>query len=202
MAERLALEVEPAWEIAQLFPPQGVWSVEEYLELNTHRLVEFSHGYVEVLPMPTEIHQFIVAHLYNLLLAYLRKHRPGAVIAFAPLSVRLWADKYREPDVVLMLAEHAGRRHEEYWETPDLVLEVVSRDYRRHDLETKRREYAQAGIPEYWIVDPEDERIMVLTLAGERYAVHGEFGSGTTARSVLLEGFEVVVDQVWEAGRQ
>jgi len=104
--------------------------------------------------------------------------------------------------VVLMLAEHADRRHQQYWEVPDLVMEVVSPDYRRHDLETKRREYAQAGIPEYWIVDPEEEQITVLTLEGERYAVHGVFERGMVAKSVLLAGFEVAVDEVWAAASQ
>jgi len=145
---------EPTWDVAYLFPRQGAWSEEEYLALDTNHRVEFSHGYLEVLPMPTEGHQLIVAYLYGRLLAFLRQHCPGAVVLFAPLPVRLWAGKYREPDLVLMLAEHADRRHEQYWEKPDLVMEVISSDYRRHDLETQRREYAQAGIPEYWVVDP------------------------------------------------
>ena len=51
--------VEPAWQIARLFPAQGAWTVEEYLALtnDTNHLVEFSQGYVEVLPMPTRRHQ-------------------------------------------------------------------------------------------------------------------------------------------------
>jgi len=82
------------------------------------------------------------------------------------------------------------------------VMEVVSSEYRRHDLETKRREYAQAGIPEYWIVDPDEEQITVLTLKGKRYAAHGVFEQGMVARSALLAGFEVAVDEVWAAARQ
>jgi len=76
---------------------------------------------------------------------------------------------------------------------------VVSPDYRRHDLETKRREYARAGIPEYWIVDPEEEQITVLTLKEGKYVVHGMFERGMVARSALLEGFERAVDEVWAA---
>ena len=192
---------EPVWDIAHLFPHQGAWSEEEYLTLETNHLVEFSHGHLEVLPMPTETHQLIVLYLYRTLLAFVESRALGVVLV-APLPVRLWAGKYREPDLVLMLAEHADRRHEQYWETPDLVMEVVSRDYRRHDLQTKRREYAQAGIPEYWIVDPEDERITVLVLKDERYAVYGEFGKGEVARSSLLPGFEVSVDEVWAAAEE
>ena len=104
--------------------------------------------------------------------------------------------------MVLMLAEHADRRHQQYWEVPDLVMEVVAPEYRRHDLETKRRKYAQAGIPEYWIVDPEEEQITVLTLEGQKYAVHGVFKRGMVTKSALLAGFEVAVDEVWAAASQ
>ena len=52
---------EPAWEIARLFPNQGGWSEQEYFDLSRgNRLVEFSDGFVEVLPMPTTTHQMIV----------------------------------------------------------------------------------------------------------------------------------------------
>jgi Uma2 family endonuclease len=53
-----------------------------------------------------------------------------------------------------MKAEHRNRRTFDYWEGADLVVEIVNRDDPARDLETKRAEYAEAGIPEYWIVDP------------------------------------------------
>jgi Uma2 family endonuclease len=81
----------------------------------------------------------------------------------------------------------------------DLVIEVVSPDDPRRDLEIKRREYAQAGIPEYWIVDPTTALITVLTLAGDRYAVHGEFAAGAQATSLLLPDFAVAVGEVFAA---
>ena len=68
-------------------------------------------------------------------------------------------------------------------------MEVVSQDDRRRDLEIKQREYAQAGIPEYWIVDPLDGRIIVLTLVDEKYEVHDQFEIGAEADSLLLTGF-------------
>jgi Uma2 family endonuclease len=189
---RDAHPAEPAWDVARLFPDQGAWSEEEYLALDTNRLVEFSHGYVEVLPMPTTSHQLIVAHLYGTLRAFVTARELGTVL-FAPLRVQLWPGKFREPDVVFMLAQHAARIGEPFWEGADLVMEVVSSDDRRRDLETKRREYAQAGIPEYWIVDPQQARITVLRLDGATYVVHGEFPAGTQATSHLLPGFAVDV---------
>src|SRR5258708_3276082 len=116
---------EPTWEVARLFPNQGSWSEEEYLAINANRLVEFSHGQLEVLSMPTHSHQAIVAYLYGVLLAFTQPLNLGTLL-FAPLRLRLWPGKYREPDLLFVLTEHSARCGEEYWESADLVMEVVS----------------------------------------------------------------------------
>jgi Uma2 family endonuclease len=94
-----------------------------------------------------------------------------------------------------MRAEHA-HRIKEYWEGADLVMEVVSPTKPNHDRKTKRAEYAQARIPEYWTVDVPAGHILVLSLKGRSYRVHGKFGPGTQAASALLPGFTVDVDQL------
>jgi Uma2 family endonuclease len=185
---------EPAWEVAQLFPAQGTWTESEYFALETNRRVEFSHGFIEFLPMPTVLHHQILKFLFNALQAFVAAGDLGEVL-FAGVRVRLWPGKFREPDVLFMHAEHADRITNEYWEGADLVMEVVSADDedRRRDLKTKREEYAQACIQEYWIVDPELDQITVLTLDGQSYIVHGEFKRGERATSVVLPGFGVEV---------
>jgi Uma2 family endonuclease len=191
-------EPEWTWEIARLFPLQGGWTEEEYFALDGCQLVEFSDGYLEFPPMATTSHQLIVLFLYGLLLAFSSSRDAGRVLV-APLPVRLWRRKIREPDVVFMTKEHADRISERYWKGADLVMEVVSGDKedRRRDLEVKRSEYARAGIREYWIVDPKEERITVLRLRGKRYVVHGEFDKGATATSPLLDGFTVDVSETF-----
>src|SRR5947209_6819180 len=92
---------EPAWEVALLFPNQGHWTEGEYLALDTNRLVELSDGCLEVLPTPTIFHQLIVEFLYARLKAFAAAHGPGMVL-FAPLPVRLWAGKFREPDILYL----------------------------------------------------------------------------------------------------
>ncbi len=189
---------EPTWEIAYLFPSQGHWSEEEYLRLSTNRLLEFSDGTLEVLPMPTQWHQLIVLFLYRQLFQFVEPRRLGMVLV-APLRVKLWEGRIREPDVVFMLAEHKDRRGEKYWTGADLAIEVVSADDPQRDQATKRFEYARAGIREYWIVDPRHETIMVLTLAAgaTEYTLAGTYHRGQQAMSVLLEGFAVAVDEVF-----
>jgi len=197
---RAAKQREPAWEVAYLFPVQGDWTPEDYLALKTNWLVELSDGCIEVLPMPTTSHQLLVLHLYGLLLAFNAARSLGTLLV-ASLRVRLGAKRFREPDVVFMLKEHADRIGEDYWEGADLVMEVVSgsKEDRDRDLITKRREYARAGIPEYWIVDPKQEQITVLRLDGKKYAVHGVFATGSVAASALLNGFTVDVTAALES---
>ncbi len=64
---------EPTWDVALLFPAQRAWTEAEYLELTTNRLVEFSHGKIEVLPMPTLVHQLIVGYLHGLLRSFAKQ---------------------------------------------------------------------------------------------------------------------------------
>lgn len=196
-----AVSGSPTWEIAELFPTQGNWSEEEYLALQGNHLIEFSDGFLEFLPMPTTSHQLIVAYLYGLLLAFIRAGDLGIVL-FAPLRVRVRRGEFREPDIVFMAMEHEDRIGEKFWNGADLVVEVVSgaKEDRKRDLVEKRRDYARAGIAEYWIVDPEEQRVTVLRLAGKRYVVHGEFAKGTAATSHLLRGFQVDVTEALSQG--
>lgn len=189
---------EPTWEIAHLFPDQGAWSEEEYLSLESNRLLEFSHGYMEVLPMPSPAHQRIVARLYQLCVQFIMAHQLGELL-FAPLRVQLWPGKYREPDLVFMAAANAERKRDQYWQGADLVVEVISNSDRHRDTTIKRREYAQAGIPEYWLVDPQDETITIFYLVGDRYDVHGRFTTSHQATSRLLSGLTLNVADVFVA---
>ncbi len=126
--------------------------------------------------------------------------RVGEVF-FAPLPIRLWAGKYRDPDVVFLKPGRISdpRRQPE---GADLAVEVVNEgeEDRQRDLITKRREYAEAGIAEYWIVNPQAETVLVQVLNGAAYRVQGEFPRGTTATSVLLPSFAVNVSAVFDAG--
>ncbi len=188
---------EPTWEVAWLFPAQGAWSEHEYLALNASRLVEFSHGRLEVLPMPSDKHQAIVGFLYTVILAVVQQI--GGAVRFAPLRLRLWPGKFREPDLMLLQRANDPRRQDSYWTGADLVIEVVSEDDPERDLATKRREYAQAGIPEYWIVDPRSDTVTVLRLAGATYTLHGQYRVGDNATSATLSALSVSVSAVFGA---
>ncbi|HTW94088.1 MAG TPA: Uma2 family endonuclease, partial [Tepidisphaeraceae bacterium] len=109
--------------------------------------------------------------------------------------------KFREPDVMFMLQRNISRAGNQYWDGADLVMEVVSDDDPKRDLQIKRADYAEAGIPEYWIVDPKSKTISVLKLDGQQYVAHAEASGSGVVGSALLAGFTVDVANVFAAGQ-
>ena len=191
---------EPPWELALSYPRQGDWTEEEFLALENRHYVELVDGCLEFLPMPTLLHQMIVKFLHRLLDDFVKQHANGEVL-FAPLPVHVGPKHFRDPDVVYC-RPHRLRSLDGQPEGADLVVEVVSegKTNRKRDLEVKPKVYAAAGIEEYWIVDPQDANIQVLTLGGDTYQLHGKFVVGDVATSVLLNGFSVSVLDVLTAG--
>ena len=185
--------------LCDVLPPQGAWSDDAYLWLTdlSNRLIEFTDGHVEELPVPTFTHQAVLAFLYDLFRAYLKTR--GGVVMFAALRMRIRPGKFREPDLLLLRDRTDARCQDRYWLGADLVAEVVSPDNPDRDLVEKRTDYAEAGIPEYWIADPRDETIRVLTLQGGAYVEHGVYARGSTATSPLLEGFGAEVSALFDA---
>lgn len=197
----LSSDANFAWEVATLFPEQGAWSENDYLELTdgTNRRIEFVDGRLEFLPMPTELHQALVGFLYHALLTFVTANKLGFV-PFPPLRVRVGMQKVREPDVLFLRAENYHLRSNRIWNGADLVMEVVSADPkdRQRDYEEKLIEYATAGIGEYWIIDPEDAMVTLHQLTAGKYAVAGKFTRGETASSQLLPGFCVDVAALFD----
>lgn len=195
------LPASQAWKdlLEDLLPRQGEWSEEEYLVLTEHtrRLVEFTDGFLEALPVPTDKHQSLLAFLF---LAFYQCVTPmGGKVQFAALRLRIRPGKYREPDLLLLLSASDPRRQNRYWTGADLALEVVSPDKPERDLIDKRTDYAEGRIPEYWIVNPLTETITVLRLEGAAYVEAGQYRRGASAASVLLDGFAVDVGKVFDA---
>ena len=185
--------------LCDVLPRQGGWSDEAYLWLTdrSRRLVEFTDGRIEALPMPTSTHQAVLLFLYRLFHEYLQPR--GGVAMVSALRMRVREGKFREPDLLMLRQRSDPRYQDRYWLGADLVAEVVSPDDPDRDLVEKRADYAEAGIPEYWIVDPRDETITVLVLEGEVYVEHGAYGRGDRAMSLLLDGFAADVNAVFDA---
>jgi Uma2 family endonuclease len=178
---------------------QGLWIVEQYLKLTnqTNRLIEFTDGIIEVLPTPTKCHQAISKLLFLAFLAVVQ--RLGGDVFYAPLRLQVRPGAFREPDLLLIIDKNDPRTQDAHWLGADLVVEIVSPDKPKRDTEEKPLDYATAGIPEYWIVNPLNDTITVLVLDGETYGEHGVFQRGQRVVSKLLNGFSVSVDEVFDA---
>jgi Uma2 family endonuclease len=184
--------------LEELLPSQGRWTVEQYLVLTEHtnKLVEFTDGYLEVLPVPTDKHQTILKFLF---VAFFRFFEPPGSVQFAPLRLQIRPGKFREPDLLLLVAADDPRRQNRYWTGADLALEVVGAEKPERDLIEKRADYAEGRVPEYWIVNPLTETITILRLEGTAYLESGQFRRGERAVSAFLQGFGVDVAQVFDA---
>src|SRR3954447_17479816 len=112
---------------------QGMWTPAQYLKMTDYsrRLLEYTDGTIEVLPMPTYKHQLISRFL---LLAFFTFIQPrGGTVVYAPLRLEIRPDKFREPDLLLMRDATDPRCQNAYWLGADLVVEIVSHDNPERD---------------------------------------------------------------------
>jgi Uma2 family endonuclease len=183
----------------EILPSQGEWTDEQYLAITdgTSRLIEFTDGFLEVLPIPTDHHQALMEFLF---LAFRHFINPrGGKVRFAPLRLRIRPGKFREPDLLLLLLAGDPRRQDRFWVGADLALEIVSAEKPERDLVHKRVDYAEARVPEYWIVNSQSETVTVLRLEGDVFVEAGQYRKGDIAKSIVLAGFTIDVAAVFES---
>jgi Uma2 family endonuclease len=201
---RLPKGFKPAWEVVGLLPGQGDWTEGEYLwltdKLDSDRRVELVDGRIEVLPVPTQVHQLINGFLYRVLFAFVEARALGIVV-FTGLRVEVRDTNFRQTDVVYMSRENPKQCSNKFWEGADLAMEVVSEDDPDRDYVEKRKEYAKAGIGEYWIADPRDRSVTLLVLKDKRYQKRGTYRDGDTVPSVILPGFSLAVSEIFDAAK-
>ena len=188
-------DAEPAWAVATLFPPQGRWTESDYFSLNSKRLIELANGTLEVLPMPTWLHQWILDYMSDQLKLQVRSKHGGTVLP-AALPIRLFEGTIREPDLMYFAPGSEPADVRGYPDRVDLAVEVVSPDSESHkrDHVDKVHDYAKAGVPEYWIVDPQQITVTVMVLddGADEYQRHGVFRRGETASGKLFP--ELAID--------
>jgi Uma2 family endonuclease len=184
-------------------PPLGKVSFEEFLEwLDEDTHAEWVDGEV-VLKMPVSVeHQDVNNYLHFLISAWMARHQIGRAYQ-PPLLVKFTLPSgkriAREPDIVVVLKDNPGVFTEQYFEgVPDLIVEVVSPRRRNVDRLTKFGEYEEAGVPEYWVIDPE-RRYAEFFQRDESGAYRTAFsGSEGVYQSHVLEGLWLEVRWLWE----
>ncbi len=158
---------------------------------------ELFDGEAYVSPSPSSYHQDA---LLNLALAFRASLRGGARVFIAPLDVVLDRGTAFQPDLVVVLAEHAAIVQDVIRGVPDLVVEVLSPSTAEMDRGLKMETYARYGIPEYWIADAEPQAIEVYRLdrrAGA-YRLVGTYRRGDVVTTPRIAGVKIEVSRVFE----
>ena len=139
----------------------GPYTLEDYLLLPEDRRVELIDGVFYDMASPTTIHQSIAGFLYTKFLDYVMKNKGPCYPFIAPVDVQLDSDDKTviQPDV-LIVCDRSKYRNGRVFGAPDLVVEVLSPSSKKKDMQIKLSKYYDAGVREYWIVDPE-KKILV-----------------------------------------
>ena len=159
---------------------------------------ELWDGELIMSPTPDFYHQKLAFRIARELQDFVAARDLGEVI-IAPLDMVLSPRRSTQPDVIFLSKAKLHLIQRVLRGPADLVVEVISEWGRHRDRIDKRDLYAQHGIPEYWIVDPEARSVDVLTLEKGEYRLAGRHGAGESAQSVLLEGFALDVGKLFGA---
>jgi len=181
-------------------------SYQEYLDTaDESRIVEWVDGeMIEYMP-PSVHHQQITWFLFKLMSGFAEAFDLGMVGA-APMEVKLWRDgPSREPDVFyLSKARIPALEEQRFIGAPDLVVEVVSPGSVREDRVRKFTEYEQAGVGEYWLVDPRPNQRTIECYRRDEAGIFQPIEAGADGRllsAVLAHrgaGFWLHVGWLWQ----
>jgi Uma2 family endonuclease len=179
-------------------PTPAKMTYEEFMEWHPgYGLAEWVDGEGLVMAPPATNHQLIAGFVYRCLSYYVESRSLG-VVFYAPVQMRL-PRSGREPDVLFVATEHAARIEGRYINGPaDLAIEVVSPDSRKRDRIDKFREYAEAGVREYWVLDGAKKQALFYSL-GTDGAYHAlPVDDNGVFHSEVLTGFWLRVDWLWQ----
>lgn len=141
------------------------YTYEEFCEETKDARAELIRGIIYDMAPPSTKHQKLVGEIFFRLRYFIKENNGGCEVFPAPFGVRLAEDSYVEPDIsVICDKDKLSARGCEG--APDLVIEIASSN-RIHDYVRKTSLYYDAGVREYWIVDPISEKVTVYLFENE-----------------------------------
>jgi Uma2 family endonuclease len=172
---------------------------EEFRQLpDDGKHYELIHGEVHLSPSRSTKHQLILGNTSVSLGTYVRSARLG-VLFCAPLDVCLNPDTALQPDLVFISAERVGIVQENFVAgAPDLAVEVLSQSTAAHDRATKLPLYAEAGVPEVWLIDPQAKTVEVLKLQGKKYLLDATLAGDQVLASNLFPGWQLPLRDLFD----
>lgn len=198
MAETLQRPAFSKREDGRAWPAQGKWTYEDYLRLpDDGRRYEIIRGRLYVTAAPFLDHQYVVAQLYRHFGNFAAETRLGVVLG-APIDILLPSGIAApvQPDLLFLRTGNLPRWGDKSFAgVPDLVVEVLSRSTGRRDRTIKLAAYRDAGVPEYWLVDPWTRTVLVYLLSEDRTRSLEpvRYGMGEAVVSTTLPGLRIEV---------
>ena len=144
------------------------YTIEDYFALPEDQRAELIDGVFYDMATPLNIHQGIAGMLHHELMKFREKKKGSCMPMIAPIGVQLDCDNKTvvEPDVIIVCDRSKFRKRVVYG-APDFVAEVLSPSTRKKDMTLKYYKYANAGVREYWIIDPQHHKVIVYYLEEE-----------------------------------
>lgn len=136
-------------------------TLDDYYRQPGDRRCELIDGVFYDMASPSSAHQTAVSELVFQFYSYIRSRKGSCKVFPAPLDVQLNCDDYTmvQPDF-LVVCDEKKIRNDRIFGAPDFVTEILSPSSKKLDTGTKLLKYIQAGVKEYWIIDPEGERVV------------------------------------------
>ena len=173
---------------------------QDYLETPDDERYELLNGELIVIAAPNIAHQRTTFNLAFFLRIFVEKNGVGEVFV-SPCDVVLSETNVLQPDVTFVSnARESIVMDKNIQGVPDLVVEVVSPSTDARDRETKRNIYAQHGVPEYWLADPEERTVSVMVLEEDSYRESGVYAFEEALTSPALPGLLLPLADVFPSG--
>ena len=179
--------------------PKTKLTYEDYRNTPDDERWELLNGELVMAPSPKTTHQEISGNLFFLLRLFVGQMALGRVFV-APLDVVLSDRNVLQPDVLFVSSQREHIITEDNIQgAPDLVVEVLSPSTASRDWRIKLDLYAQHGVREYWVVDPDGQRIWVMAGSDGQLNEVANYGRDDTLTSPTLTGLSANLDQVFPA---
>lgn len=148
---------------------QGEYTLEDYLAFPEDMRVELIDGVIYDMGAPYLTHQFIATQIGYQLMSYVEERKGDCKPVLSPVDVQLDKDDKTvvQPDVMILCRPELLVKNNRVFGAPDFIIEILSKSTRKKDMTLKLHKYANAGVREYWMIDPESLTILVYDLMHE-----------------------------------
>jgi len=173
-------------------PEKRLWTYQEMVEKlpESNQPTELWNGELVVSPAPSTNHQKVVGKLFRRMSDFVETHELGVVLV-SPTDVVLSSHRTVQPDLLFVAKKNTAIVQAQVCGAPDLTVEVTSESSWRRDRIDKKELYAQFGVKEYWIVDPETRMVEIFVLTDGAYKLHSGGGDDKEVNSLLLQGLKL-----------